>query len=95
VIPACRAGANARFRFNGAGQAIRFCSQSRTGISHTVLFIGQLVSYSMFLHAEHHLFPAVPTAHLKELARRIDAAMPGRNQQEVLRFGGGAQNTMI
>jgi fatty acid desaturase len=54
-----------------------------------------MVSYSMFLHAEHHLFPAVPTAHLKELARRIDAAMPGRNQQEVLRFGGGAQNTMI
>jgi len=52
-----------------------------------------LVSYSMFLHAEHHLFPAVPTAHLEELARRIDAASPGRNQQEVLRFGGVARET--
>jgi fatty acid desaturase len=50
-----------------------------------------LVSYSMFLHAEHHLFPAVPTAHLKELARRIDAAMPGRNRREVLRIGAGAE----
>lgn len=43
-----------------------------------------LFSYSMFLHAEHHLFPAVPTPHLKQLARRIDAAAPGRNQQKVL-----------
>lgn len=28
----------------------------------------------MFYHAEHHLFPAVPTRHLGELAARIDAA---------------------
>jgi fatty acid desaturase len=35
-----------------------------------------LLSYSMFFHAEHHLFPAVPTAHLPELARRLDTAMP-------------------
>jgi fatty acid desaturase len=41
----------------------------------------------MFLHAEHHLFPAVPTAHLKRLAGRLDAAMPGQNRREVLRFG--------
>lgn len=34
------------------------------------------VSYSMFLHAEHHLFPAVPTAHLRKLARRLDDATP-------------------
>ena len=27
----------------------------------------------MFYHAEHHLFPAVPTCHLAELAERIDA----------------------
>jgi fatty acid desaturase len=27
----------------------------------------------MFYHAEHHLFPAVPTRHLAELAMRIDA----------------------
>jgi hypothetical protein len=47
VIPACRADANARFRFNGAGQAIRFCPQSRTGISNTVLFIGQPVQFDL------------------------------------------------
>jgi fatty acid desaturase len=52
-----------------------------------------LVSYSMFLHAEHHLFPAVPTPHLKQLARRIEAAAPGRIQKEALRFGRAAQRT--
>jgi len=29
--------------------------------------------YNMFYHAEHHLFPAVPTCHQAELARRLDA----------------------
>ncbi|MBX2852442.1 MAG: fatty acid desaturase [Phycisphaeraceae bacterium] len=32
------------------------------------------LSYNMFLHTEHHLFPAVPTCHLHQLAKRIDAA---------------------
>jgi fatty acid desaturase len=31
------------------------------------------LSYSMFFHAEHHLFPAVPTCHLATLAERLDA----------------------
>jgi fatty acid desaturase len=35
-----------------------------------------LVSYHMFLHVEHHLFPQVPTCHLPALARRLDAALP-------------------
>jgi fatty acid desaturase len=35
-----------------------------------------LVSYHMFLHIEHHLFPQVPTCHLPVLARRLDAALP-------------------
>jgi fatty acid desaturase len=43
-----------------------------------------LISYSMFLHAEHHLFPAVPTAHLPELARRLDSANAGISQRAVL-----------
>jgi fatty acid desaturase len=30
--------------------------------------------YNMFLHTEHHLFPAVPTCHLHRLAQRIDQA---------------------
>jgi fatty acid desaturase len=32
------------------------------------------LTFGMFYHAEHHLFPAVPTRHLGELAARIDAA---------------------
>ncbi len=32
------------------------------------------LTFGMFYHAEHHLFPAVPTRHLGELAKRIDAA---------------------
>ena len=34
------------------------------------------VTFSMFFHLEHHLFPRVPTARLHILARRLDAAAP-------------------
>lgn len=34
------------------------------------------LTFSMFYHLEHHLFPAVPTIKLPELARRIDIALP-------------------
>jgi fatty acid desaturase len=34
------------------------------------------ISFNMFRHIEHHLFPRVPTCHLPELSRRIDAAAP-------------------
>lgn len=34
------------------------------------------VTYNMFFHVEHHLFPAVPTCHLPQLARRLDEAAP-------------------
>lgn len=34
------------------------------------------VSYNMFFHLEHHLFPAVPVSRLPALAERIDAAAP-------------------
>lgn len=34
------------------------------------------ITFSMFYHLEHHLFPAVPTIKLPELARRMDAALP-------------------
>lgn len=46
-----------------------------------------LISYSMFFHAEHHLYPAIPTAHLAELARRIDAAFPNVSCPSVLPVG--------
>jgi fatty acid desaturase len=36
------------------------------------------LSFDMFFHLEHHLFPQVPTAHLSVLARRLDQAMPER-----------------
>lgn len=35
-----------------------------------------LVTYNMFLHLEHHLFPGVPVRRLGTLATRIDAAIP-------------------
>jgi fatty acid desaturase len=41
-------------------------------------------SYHMFFHAEHHLFPAVPTPHLPELARRLDAVAPGVRRRQVI-----------
>lgn len=34
------------------------------------------ITYQLFYHAEHHLFPAVPTKYLPELARRIDDYLP-------------------
>jgi fatty acid desaturase len=43
-----------------------------------------LISYSMFYHAEHHLFPGVPTGHLSQLARRLDAAMPLLSKRAVV-----------
>jgi len=35
-----------------------------------------LVTYNMFYHVEHHLFPAVPTRKLPILARRLDEVAP-------------------
>lgn len=34
------------------------------------------ITFNMFLHIEHHLFPRVPTCHLPELSRRIDCVAP-------------------
>jgi fatty acid desaturase len=34
------------------------------------------LTFNMFLHIEHHLFPLVPTCHLGELSRRIDRVAP-------------------
>ena len=35
-----------------------------------------LLTYNMFFHLEHHLFPAVPVKRLGRLAARMDAAVP-------------------
>ena len=36
-----------------------------------------------FYHLEHHLFPAVPTSRLPELARRLDATDPQWSSKRV------------
>jgi len=46
-------------------------------------WLKNLVSYDMFFHVEHHLFPAVPTCHHAELARRLDAAAPELKERSV------------
>ncbi len=38
--------------------------------------IKNALTFNMFLHIEHHLFPRVPTCHLPELSRRIDKVAP-------------------
>jgi fatty acid desaturase len=35
-----------------------------------------LLTYNMFFHLEHHLFPAVPVSRLGRLAARLDAGVP-------------------
>lgn len=42
-----------------------------------------IVSYSMFFHLEHHLFPAVPTCKLDVLAARLDRACPEASAMKV------------
>lgn len=38
--------------------------------------IKNAVTFDMFRHIEHHLFPAVPTRHLAKLSERLDVAAP-------------------
>ena len=35
-----------------------------------------VLTFSMFYHLEHHMFPAVPTIKLPELAKRLDEVAP-------------------
>jgi fatty acid desaturase len=39
-------------------------------------WLKNVMSYDMFHHVEHHLFPAVPTCHLPELSNRLDRVAP-------------------
>ena len=41
------------------------------------------ISYRMFLHVEHHLFPQVPTRRLSILAARLGALAPGYRTRQV------------
>lgn len=46
-------------------------------------WLKNLLSYQMFHHREHHLFPAVPTCHWAKLGARIDAALPHWQRKSV------------
>jgi len=53
------------------------CERLRGPIARTIRGrVKALISYDMFFHVEHHLYPAVPTCRLPVLARRLDAASP-------------------
>jgi len=41
------------------------------------------VSFGMFYHLEHHLFPRVPTCHLPPLAERLDRRIPELSRKQV------------
>lgn len=47
-------------------------------------WVKNLVSYSMFYHLEHHLWPSVPTCHLPKLASRLDRVAPGYRDMQVI-----------
>ncbi len=46
-------------------------------------WLKNLVSYDMFYHVEHHLFPAVPQQHLSQLAERLDKVVPELTSRRV------------
>ncbi len=41
------------------------------------------ITYSMFYHVEHHLYPKVPTCRLRSLAERLDMAAPELQKMRV------------
>jgi len=41
------------------------------------------VSFGMFYHLEHHLYPRVPTCHLPALAERLDRTIPELTRKQV------------
>ena len=43
-----------------------------------------LLTFNLLYHVEHHLFPAVPSNHLPQLAKRLDAAAPHLTKAHVL-----------
>ena len=43
-----------------------------------------LLTFNLLYHVEHHLFPAVPSNHLPELAKRLDTAAPHLTKAHVL-----------
>jgi fatty acid desaturase len=46
-------------------------------------WLKNFVSYDMFYHVEHHLFPRIPQKNLPIIAKRLDAALPELTQKRV------------
>jgi len=46
-------------------------------------WVKNALTWHMFLHLEHHLFPAVPTCNLDQLAARVEAAAPDLRVKKV------------
>jgi fatty acid desaturase len=44
------------------------------------------ISYNMLFHREHHLYPATPTGHLDELARRLDLRCETTARKQVVGY---------
>ena len=42
-----------------------------------------LLTYNMFYHIEHHLFPKVPTRRMARMGRRLDAVAPELQKMRV------------
>jgi fatty acid desaturase len=90
VAAACAPGASAALRYHVVVMIVAQCCSAFFAVwsvhhgcdphgIHSRTTRSRLVSrlaYGMFYHLEHHLFPAVPTTHLGELARRIDRVAP-------------------
>jgi fatty acid desaturase len=55
----------------------------RTGVARTLRGWKAIPFLHMFYHLEHHLYPAVPTGRLPELARRIDRVAPDLQERAV------------
>lgn len=47
-------------------------------------WLKNIISYAMFYHLEHHLWPAVPTCHLDTLSQRLDAVAPQFREKQVI-----------
>jgi fatty acid desaturase len=45
--------------------------------------VKNFISFNMFFHVEHHLYPKVPTCHLPKLATRLDALAPELKEKQV------------
>ena len=45
--------------------------------------VKNFISFNMFFHVEHHLYPKVPTCHLPKLANRLDKMAPELSQKQV------------